>query len=111
MILAHGMHALARVAVAFARPTAAFRIVRRVGRWLPPLTAAQAQHVAGTIEPSGSCLTRAVSISARLPGSEVVIGRSGPSNEFHAWVEVGGRPLRSWDVTGPILARLTAGVE
>lgn len=105
-LLAHATHLVARIAVATMPPKRALHAVGRVNTWLPDLDPKTARHLAGALEPSGTCLTRAMVIATRMRGAELVIGRPGPAG-FHAWVEVAGRPLRSWDASGPVLARLT----
>jgi hypothetical protein len=61
-----------------------------VGRRLPPLTVGEAMKAAQELEGVGSCLTRALTIAARLPGSQIVLGTDGPTEgvfRAHAWVE------------------------
>jgi hypothetical protein len=60
---------------------------------MPPLSLGDALRAAQELEGSGTCLTRALTISARLPGAQVVIGSDGfPHEAFgaHAWVERDG---------------------
>lgn len=85
------------------------RLVRRVGRRLPTVDREQARTVAGKLR-AGTCLTRAMTVSARWPGSEVVVGiRAGKAVRdgfgAHAWVERDGVPLRPQDPEGAVIAR------
>lgn len=110
-LTAHASHVVARIAVALLPPKAALRATASVVRGLP-VGAEAARHIAGLLEPSGTCLTRAVAIAARLEGAQVALGhlRDAGGQPFgHAWVELDGRPLRSWDAHGEVLARF--GVE
>lgn len=87
------LHAIAKLAVRTAPPLRARRWVDAVGRLLPPLSIGEAMVVAQELGTSGSCLTQALTIAARLPRSEVVIGSDGPTESSfsaHAWVECDG---------------------
>lgn len=113
-LASHLIHALAIVGVhTWGRRehgiTRVLSIARHVGRLLQPLTPAQAAVAASQLR-AGSCLTRSIAISARLPGSEVVIGvRRGLQPEAfsaHAWVEHNGVPIRRSDPEGLEITRL-----
>jgi hypothetical protein len=87
------VHLVARVALLTRPPLEAKRWVDAVGRWLPPLSPEGAMRVAQSLEGHGTCLTRALAVAARLPGSEVVLGSDGPARgsfTAHAWVECDG---------------------
>jgi hypothetical protein len=88
------LHAVAVLAVRTRPPLAAKRIVDALGRALPALPLGDAMRIAQELEGSGTCLTRALAISARLRGSQVVIGSDGPASGgafgAHAWVERDG---------------------
>jgi hypothetical protein len=87
------LHLVARLALLASTPLRAKRMVDALGRLLPPLSLGEAMRLAQTIEGTGTCLTRALAIAARLPGSEVVIGSDGASGRkfaAHAWVERDG---------------------
>jgi len=87
------LHVVARLAVRARTPLRAKQIVDAVGRLLPPLSLGEAMRIAQELEGSGTCLTRALTIAARLPRSEVVIGSDGPTEvafSAHAWVERDG---------------------
>jgi hypothetical protein len=87
------MHALARAAVRLRPPLDAKRVVDTFGRLLPPLSPERAMALAESLEGRGTCLTRALVVAARLPGSVVVLGTDGVQGQAfsaHAWVEHGG---------------------
>lgn len=93
----HALHGAAWLAVRVLSPSTAKRAVDAVARLVPSFSseeeAREGERALGSI---GSCLTRALTIAALLPGSEVIIGVD-PSRaaklHAHAWVEVNGRPL------------------
>jgi hypothetical protein len=100
----HAVHAVAWLAVRVVSPTRARRAVDRVARFVPPFRSEEAARDGErALASAGTCLTRALAISALLPGSEVVIGAD-PSRstrlDAHAWVEIDGRPLG--DVQAPV---------
>jgi hypothetical protein len=107
---ARGLHLIARVALRVARPLNAKRIVDLAGRWVGPLPdVAIAQRVARSINTRGTCLSRALTIAALLPGAQVVIGvdaRARSQLLAHAWIEYGGRALDVSEVRGLEIARL-----
>lgn len=87
----------------------AVRLARRVGRWFPALSGDEAAVCAGRLR-AGTCLTRAIAVSSRLPGSQVVIGVRGAAASRaglvgHAWVEQDGIPVRPSDPDGDEIAR------
>jgi hypothetical protein len=87
------LHAIAKLAVRAAPPLRARRWVASVARLLPPLSIGEAMAVAQELGTTGSCLTQALTIAARLPRSAVVIGSDGPTEtsfSAHAWVECDG---------------------
>ena len=113
MLTSHVLHLVAIVGLkAFGRSPygleRALRLVRRVGGRMSPMNREQARGIAGRLR-AGTCLTRAMTVSARLPGSQVVIGvRSGRSAQgfgAHAWVEHDGVPLRAFDPEGDVITR------
>jgi hypothetical protein len=114
-VTSHAVHLVAR---AFLR---AFGLEKglQYTRWLvrQKLDTRVARHVAAQLEPFGTCLTRSVALAAWLPDSTIVLGGDLEAGVWraHAWVEVGGRPLRSWDPRGKVLVRcgpkaVTAGM-
>lgn len=98
MLRAHVLHLVARVALRVASPVRAFRLVRRART--ASLDARAARHVAAALHPSGTCLTRALTVAAMTPGARVALGASGLTPPFaaHAWVDLNGQPLCAWDV-------------
>ena len=105
------LHALARIALRIAPPLRAKRMVDSVARWVAPLADVDcARDLASALQARGTCLSRALTVAALLPGAEVVIGvdpRAGGSLFAHAWVEHEGRALRVTDVSGREITRLS----
>jgi hypothetical protein len=104
----HTLHGVAWVAVRVVSPARARRAVDAAARFVPSFRseedAAQGERALGSM---GSCLTRALAVSALLPGSEVVIGADASRSaklHAHAWVEVNGRPVG--DTQGPGVERI-----
>jgi hypothetical protein len=103
------LHVVALVAVRARPPLEAKRVVDAFGRLMPKLSPNDAVRLGKAMEGRGSCLTRALAVSARLPGSEVVLGTDGTGDgEFtaHAWVEHGGRLIEGAPAARHVLARL-----
>jgi hypothetical protein len=103
------LHVVARIALLARSPLQARRIVDKVGRLLPPLSLGEAMRIAQEIEGAGTCLTRALTVAARLPGSEVVIGADGGSKRpfsAHAWVERDGTIVSATTPSRHEIARL-----
>ncbi len=104
------LHAFARVALRLCTPQSAYAIVRRVGRFLPTHGDRSDLVRAGKrLRRRGTCLSRALTIAARAPEAELVIGvapRAGESLFAHAWLELGGQPIDPADVAGYEIARL-----
>ena len=93
----HAVHGVSWLAVRVLSPSRARRAVDTVARFVPSFRSEDAARDGERALASvGTCLTRALAISALLPGSEVVIGVD-PSRstklDAHAWVEVDGHPL------------------
>jgi hypothetical protein len=90
----HGLHWVTRVALRIRSPLQAKDLVDRIARRFPPLRGVEsARDAVRTLSPSGSCLSRAMTIAAALPGSEVVIGVdawSAARIAAHAWLEIEG---------------------
>jgi hypothetical protein len=93
----HLLHVVARVALRLTSPLRAKRIVDAAAGLLPPLASdEEAERGARLLEPSGTCLSQALVVAARLPGAVVVIGQGrGTGRRFvgHAWVERAGKPI------------------
>ena len=68
------LHLVARVAVRVRPPLEAKKVIDAIARLLPPLSLGNAMRVGQEAEGRGTCLTRALAVASRLPGSEVVLG-------------------------------------
>jgi hypothetical protein len=88
----HGLHSLARVALRVRPPLRAKALVDRIGSRFPCLQGIDdARAAVHELFPTGSCLSRALTIAATLPDAEVVIGVNAPEElrvTAHAWLEV-----------------------
>jgi hypothetical protein len=105
--LDHGLHLVAWIALRAMSPPDAHRVVLRVGGLLPQRRSTAAVRRAAKKLRRGTCLSRALTIAARAPGSEVVIGVQPPGTfGAHAWVELDGAPLQECDRSGAEIARL-----
>jgi len=103
------LHAIARVAVRVGPPVRAKKIVDAVGRLLPPLSLGEAMRAAQELARSGTCLTQALTIAARLPDAEVVLGSEGPGERgftAHAWVDRNGTVIGAGGASRIELTRL-----
>ena len=103
------MHFIARVALRTRSPLLAKRLVDALGAMMPRLSADRAMYVAASLEGTGTCLTRALTVAARLPGSQVIIGSDGLSGGrfgAHAWVELDGRIVGPSERSRHEIARL-----
>jgi hypothetical protein len=93
MIRAHLLHAATWLSLRWMSPPRTARIMRRGAKFLPALDRQKAVFVSRRLR-FGSCLTRAITVSAQLPGSKVVLGVTQMSPfQAHAWVEVDGAPI------------------
>jgi hypothetical protein len=92
--LVHALHWTARAALRLTSPLVAKRLVDAVGRRVPPYaTLHDAKDGLRRLCGRGACLSRGLTIAARLPGSQVVIAvdpRSSAKLAAHAWVEIDG---------------------
>ena len=103
----HVLHAVAYVSLRVLPPKRAHALVLRAGSVLPQRRSVDAVRRAAARLRRGTCLSRALTISARAPRSEVVIGVGKPSAlNAHAWVEIDGVPLRPTDPSGSEIVRL-----
>jgi len=88
----HALHCVARLALRFRLPLKAKGMVDGIARAFPPLDGVdEARAAVRTLFPKGTCLSRAVTIAAALPGAEVVIGVNvwtAARLAAHAWLEV-----------------------
>jgi hypothetical protein len=91
-------------------PITAHGVVIRAGAWLPTIDSPEeARVVARSLLRHGTCLSRSLALAARAPTADVVIGvtprRQAPLLA-HAWIEMGGAPIDTADVSGAEIARL-----
>lgn len=105
------LHLLARVLLRVCSPKHAYSIVVKVGGLLPPLPGGPEalRRAAIRLGPRGTCLSRALTMAARVPEADLVIGvlpRVGQRLFAHAWVELAGKPIDPSDVAGGEIARL-----
>ncbi|HEY1691526.1 MAG TPA: lasso peptide biosynthesis B2 protein [Polyangiaceae bacterium] len=102
------LHVFARVVVRVQPPLQAKRTVFGVGRLLPRLSLSEAEETVRRLEGRGTCLTRALTVAACLPGSDVVIGSDGVAEKFaaHAWVECNGDVINGMERSRHDIARL-----
>jgi hypothetical protein len=91
-------------------PARVHALLVRLGACFTPLeTPRQAQCLARRLSAHGTCLSRSLTIAARMPIADVVIGvqpRTGAHLLAHAWVEVAGVPLDASQPAGEVIARL-----
>lgn len=105
-MLSHLLHGFAFLSVRLLPPLRAQRALRAITSVLPPLSREESIGVLRRLR-GGSCLTRSMTVAARLSGASVVIGIPRPRSRFgaHAWVEQDGRPLLTSDPKGGEIAR------
>jgi hypothetical protein len=91
---ARAIHLMVRAALRLTSAPRALRYVSRFARRLRPLEdLQQARRFQRALGRSGSCLSRALAVAARVPGAEVVIGVDpwgSSTTRAHAWVELDG---------------------
>jgi hypothetical protein len=91
-------------------PLAAHRVLVRAGSWLPSVESPEeARALARSLVRHGTCLSRSLTLAARAPSADVVIGvspRVGAPLHAHAWIEMNGVPIDPADVSGEVIARL-----
>ena len=106
----HILHVVARVALRVQKPLRAKQTVDEIGRHFRVFeNLTEAQRAATDLDRWGTCLSRALTVAARLPGAEVVIGVDPAAASplyAHAWVELAGAPLRRDDPGGAEIVRL-----
>jgi hypothetical protein len=113
MIENHFLHATAWGLLRLMPPRKAFRWTHRVASFLPSVVAEDALEIASALDSHGTCLSRSLTLAARLHDAEVVIGVDGGTMRgqgvtflAHAWVEVSGTPLRPSDVIPGEIVRI-----
>ncbi len=91
-------------------PARAHAILLAIGARLAPIeTSEEALRVSRRLSRHGTCLSRALTVAARTPTADVVIGVEPRENAplfAHAWIEMDGLPLDPADVAGAEIARL-----
>ncbi len=112
----HALHAVTRVALRLERPLLAKRVVDGIGGRLRPIVdVAEARRAARVLEAHGTCLSRALTLAARVPAAEVVFGVEPPVAgapaqasllKAHAWVELAREPLLEKSSAHQEIARL-----
>jgi len=104
------LHILTRALLNVCPPMWTHAILMRLGRRLRPNRIREDIRTASLrLAGQGTCLSRALTLAARTPASEVVIGverRHGGGFAAHAWLEVGGRPFDGSEPRGLEIARL-----
>lgn len=94
-MLATGLHVMAMAFLRTMPPLLAKRRLDALGARLPELSAKEARRTLKFLR-GGTCLSRSLALSARMPRAHVVIGGVRPRRgafEAHAWVENDGEVL------------------
>lgn len=111
MLVDHSLHAVTRILLRVCSPALTHAIVTRIGRLLPPRDQpSEIARATTRLQGRGTCLTRALTLAARIPDAEVVIGvqpRRGQRLLAHAWLERRGAAIDPLDVTGSEIVRLS----
>ncbi len=112
MIGEHTLHACSWLAVRCLPWRAVVPTVRVVGRLLPTFTDSTSARRSLRRLRGGTCLTRALATSVRLPGSTIAFGvrREERMLKAHAWVVVGGEPLERGDPSGTVVTSIDLGL-
>jgi hypothetical protein len=106
------IHVVARLLLRAMAPLRAHAVLQAIGGLLPPRPSHgdDVRRTAKKLARRGTCLSRALAISALAPDVDVVIGVLPPdqrgSGLAHAWVEIRGKPLDAADIMGVEIARI-----
>ncbi|MGA2449830.1 MAG: hypothetical protein ABTD50_14210 [Polyangiaceae bacterium] len=105
------LHGLARALLRVVTPLQAHAVLRGLGRILPKRRGLEEiRRAAKRLGSRGTCLSRAMALSARAPDADVVIGVFPPQQRrgalAHAWIEYRGLALDAEDVAGVEIARM-----
>jgi Transglutaminase-like superfamily len=104
------LHLAARILLRTCTPLTARAVLKGFGGLLPQRrTRDEVVRAAVGLGQAGTCLSRALAVTARAPGATVVIGvqhEQGRPLLAHAWIEVEGLPLNPTDPLGTEIARL-----
>ncbi len=114
------LHLLTRAALQVMSPQDTFAFATRLGQSLPRLE--PTPRTLRTLGQRGSCLSRSITLAARITGARVAVGvkksgyraiaatrfglRGPDAISAHAWIEVGGLPIDARDPSGKIIAYL-----
>ncbi|APR99539.1 lasso peptide biosynthesis B2 protein [Pajaroellobacter abortibovis] len=91
IVINHILHVLAYALLHIQKPQRAKTILDQIGKLLPPLDSSSKVEKAVRTLWGGTCLSRALTIAARTPKAEVIIGVNPPGPTLaHAWVEIEG---------------------
>jgi hypothetical protein len=111
MLVDDAIHAIVRVMLRVRSPERVHAWVTYVGSLLPQAhTETEVRRIERELGKRGTCLSRALTLAARAPDVEVVIGvtpRPGARLFAHAWAEIEGKPLDPMEVAGDEIARLS----
>jgi hypothetical protein len=103
------LHVLARAMLRACSPQRAHAFLMRIGALLPQhRTMAEVRRAAASLKRRGTCLSQSLTLAARAPGSQIVIGvapRIDSRLAAHAWLEMAGEPIDPSDVAGKEIAR------
>jgi hypothetical protein len=105
VIADHAVHACVWLAVRCLPWSMAVPAVRALRPVIPSLADEVSARRSLRVLRGGTCLTRSLAISVRLPGSEVAIGvrRERGSVKAHAWVVMAGAPLECGEQAGSLI--------
>ena len=98
--LEHAHHGAVWLTVKVAKLEHAKAVARLGARFVPDLDVQTARILFDELRPVGTCLSRSLTIAARLPGAEVAFGfdpARAPNFRPHAWVVVAGEALVASD--------------
>lgn len=109
MIADELLNLAARVLLRVCQPLTAHSALLEIGRYLPQRrTPGEVRKAALALRLRGTCLSRALTVAARAPHADVVIGvrREHSSLLAHAWIELDDGPLFGSEPIGIEIARL-----
>jgi hypothetical protein len=102
---------IATILLRLVTPIQAHSVLRTIGTLLPKRRGRDnIRSAAIRLKRRGTCLSRALALSARSPDADVVIGVLPPGRRqlalAHAWLELEGAPIDASEVVGVEIARL-----
>ena len=104
------LHVMARILLRCVSLTRTQKVLARVARPLPELRSVdEVREALDRLGKRGTCLSRALTVGAMAPASELIIGvgRGPLSVGAHAWLEVDGIPLLAGGDASNEIARLS----